>query len=641
MEEDMIFFAMGFKSFDVARDVSRAETWYDWTERGRRMMSRASFSQKTMEWICSILKEASKVKGNVVRRWKRQEHVSNVFCARNFNNKGRYISIINIQGKNRAVIIIPEITFNAGWWDLATKIEKFINGKAFKTPSKNYKMFDKEISYAETIRRSKWSSREIETAIIEEEGNTIIIDGEPDQNQNELLGRSLVGRFPENGTENPTLSEVRRWVSKNWTQTHGINIYEMGHNHFLFEFSSITVAEHILRGRWLWMNQSIRLQWWTPTVGATQSRTKINHSWIRLVGLPLHLWSQNVFKAVGDFCGGWVKTEEETELRNHLKWARILVKNNEKPIPKEVKVAFGGHGFILQIWDETPTRFFVEEEDLEVVGDRRAKVSIQQVIPKGGAAKSTPLTAGGRNNHVGSSKVFEFFKGARALEEHKGKGKGKEIKMLGPDPLAQHAAQLNQKKANSSERISEPLNDEIEANRRFLMEQNREGVQIPLELADEGGIFEFGAILRDDDDMSIIQTEERIDQEIQMLSDMQLDQKAEGEGTIEDILPLNSNELGTDTSAENEISSWVQQNIIRLSKEFGVHFIGCEEVALNLFMAIDNKRQTIEKGVGAIVPITPVGKVPNELKNLEPKSNFVSYGTRSRGGCFIDDLNES
>uniref|UniRef100_A0A0V0HMD5 Putative ovule protein n=1 Tax=Solanum chacoense TaxID=4108 RepID=A0A0V0HMD5_SOLCH len=63
----------------------------------------------------------------------------------------------------------------------------------------------------------------------------------------------------------------------------------MRHNHFLFEFSSITVAEHILKGRWLWMNQSIRLQWWTPTAGATQSRVKINHSWIRLVGLPLHV----------------------------------------------------------------------------------------------------------------------------------------------------------------------------------------------------------------------------------------------------------------------------------------------------------------------------------------------------------------
>ncbi|KAH0685810.1 hypothetical protein KY285_016371 [Solanum tuberosum] len=201
------------------------------------------------------------------------------------------------------------------------------------------------------------------------------------------------------------------------------------------------------------------------------------------------------------------------------------------------------------------------------------------------------------------------------------------------------AAQIK-KKPRDSERLSEPLRDEIEENCRILMEQGREGVLIPFELGDEGNNLEFVADLSDDDDMSIIQTEERTDQEIQTVSDMQLEQKADGEGTIEDILPLNSNEHGTDTSAENEISSWVQENIIRLSIEFGVHFIGCEEVALNLFMAIDSKRQTIKKARGAIVPITPVGKVPKELKNLEPKSNFVSYGTRSRGGCFIDDLNE-
>lgn len=44
------------------------------------------------------------------------------------------------------------------------------------------------------------------------------------------------------------------------------------------------------------------------TDDSIQSRFAINQSWIRLVGLPLHLWSQKVFKAVGDFCGGWVKT---------------------------------------------------------------------------------------------------------------------------------------------------------------------------------------------------------------------------------------------------------------------------------------------------------------------------------------------
>ncbi|KAH0746512.1 hypothetical protein KY285_008169 [Solanum tuberosum] len=122
---------------------------------------------------------------------------------------------------------------------------------------------------------------------------------------------------------------------------------------------------------------------------------------------------------------------------------------------------------------------------------------------------------------------------------------------------------------------------------------------------------------------------------------MLLEHKGDGEGIIEDIIPLNSEEQDIGIAAENEIPSWIQQNIIRLSKEFGVQFIGCEEAALNLFMKIDGKREAIEKMAGAIVPTTLTEKIPRELKNLEPASNFVSYGTRSRGGCFIDVLNES
>lgn len=48
------------------------------------------------------------------------------FCARKNNNFGRFISSVTVQGVNRSVIIIPEITFNAGWRDVAFKIDKFI-----------------------------------------------------------------------------------------------------------------------------------------------------------------------------------------------------------------------------------------------------------------------------------------------------------------------------------------------------------------------------------------------------------------------------------------------------------------------------------------------------------------------------------
>lgn len=45
----------------------------------------------------------------------------------------------------------------------------------------------------------------------------------------------------------------------------------------------------------------------------------INRVCIRLAGLPLQLWIQNVFMEVKNDYGDWIQTEEERELRNHLK----------------------------------------------------------------------------------------------------------------------------------------------------------------------------------------------------------------------------------------------------------------------------------------------------------------------------------
>uniref|UniRef100_M1CTX8 T2-type RNase n=1 Tax=Solanum tuberosum TaxID=4113 RepID=M1CTX8_SOLTU len=343
---------------------------------------------------------------------------------------------------------------------------------------------------------------------------------------------------------------------------------------------------------------------------------------------------ENVFKAVGDFCGGWVKTEEETDLRNHLKWARILVKANGNSIPKEVKIAFEGIEYIIQVWDETPTRFFAGESACDIGGDRRTQSSNQWLLQKGETSKSTPLPAGDRNFHVGSTKDFESINRARDIKQLKGKE-------LGLDPLAQQDCNLNEKQVNISDWTSEPLLDEIQANYRNLVAPDKEGDPVHLFHGDRDENFEFLADIRDDDDMSIIHTEERTTTETQTGNNMLLEHKGDGEGIIEDIIPLNSEEQDIGIAAENEIPSWIQQNIIRLSKEFGVQFIGCEEAALNLFMKIDGKREAIEKMAGAIVPTTPTEKIPRELKNLEPASNFVSYGTRSRGGCFINVLNES
>ena len=34
--------------------------------------------------------------------------------------------------------------------------------------------------------------------------------------------------------------------------------------------------------------------------------------WVEVVGLPLHLWSREVFKSIGESCGGFIVVDEET-----------------------------------------------------------------------------------------------------------------------------------------------------------------------------------------------------------------------------------------------------------------------------------------------------------------------------------------
>lgn len=59
-----------------------------------------------------------------------------------------------------------------------------------------------------------------------------------------------------------------------------------------------------------------------------------------------------VFKEVGDFCGGWIQTEEETKLKNHLKWARLKVKMDERAASKVVKVKLEEIQYEVQVWCE-------------------------------------------------------------------------------------------------------------------------------------------------------------------------------------------------------------------------------------------------------------------------------------------------
>ena len=125
----------------------------------------------------------------------------------------------------------------------------------------------------------------------------------------------------------------------------------------LFEFQHKWEADMVLlRGSSRFKDREFILQRWGPAVGCTWKESHAKEVWVRVVGLPLHLWSREVFKRIGDCCGGFVVVDEETALFSQLQWARILVKDSGMKWPGSMQVEVGNSRWELCLWWEAISR---------------------------------------------------------------------------------------------------------------------------------------------------------------------------------------------------------------------------------------------------------------------------------------------
>ncbi|KAH0748151.1 hypothetical protein KY290_027383 [Solanum tuberosum] len=223
-----------------------------------------------------------------------------------------YISLINIKGRRKAIIIIPELTLDSSWSGIAEKIGRFLSSHKYR------------------------NNRPTEDGT-SKRGDKICINDDANS-YSDVLKKSLVGKSVIRKGEAPILVDIRRWANEIWKQIHGVNIYEMENDYFLFEFSSTITTEQVVEGDYIWKNSLVLFQWWRQTICTLLETNRTSTTWIRIVGSPFQFWSQRIFKDIRYFCGGWIETEEKTQLKNHLQWARIKVEGEDTKIPKEVTI---------------------------------------------------------------------------------------------------------------------------------------------------------------------------------------------------------------------------------------------------------------------------------------------------------------
>ena len=179
------------------------------------------------------------------------------------------------------------------------------------------------------------------------------------------LGRCLVGWWGTRPTQIPGVDSVRRWAIAQWNIENTFAVVNLGRGLWLFEFESKEEVDRVLMfGKRRFGTNLVHLRTWGEDMGCSSQGNSEDKAWVRVVGLPVHLWSRKIMEKIGDACGGFLAIDEDTDKLGELGWARILVKLKKSKPPNTVEVSVGGTRFQMQLWWElSPSRMTVSSPE--------------------------------------------------------------------------------------------------------------------------------------------------------------------------------------------------------------------------------------------------------------------------------------
>ncbi|RVW26042.1 hypothetical protein CK203_108899 [Vitis vinifera] len=304
---------------------------------------------------------------------------------RRLNKAGRFIlcSVRDMEAK-RYSIIFPEGKGQAsGWNSLAVRLRGL-----GVTPTEGLKISNVPEFPVKPkgVLKVQWKEKGVEMKSFAEAVNSSPRRaGESvwlEVGENEVRGRlehlkhCLIGRWGSVSVPPPELDLVRSWTRQSWEVKGKLSIAALGRGIMLFEFDQAQEAERVLaRGKRSLKDNWLILDKWNPEVGCSLKNPNAVETWVRVVGLPLHFWCFEVFKSIGDGCGGFIAVDEGTKSMSELQWARILVKRVDWEVPSSVHIALGTGCFALHLWWESAPWF-------------------SQVVPAGSSSGKGGLRAG-------------------------------------------------------------------------------------------------------------------------------------------------------------------------------------------------------------------------------------------------------
>ena len=74
---------------------------------------------------------------------------------------------------------------------------------------------------------------------------------------------------------------------------------KLNQNLFFLNFELVEEAYRVMEnGSRIFSGEAMHLEWWSPSIGCRGRMEEVHEVWIRVVGLPLHLWTAEILEKV-------------------------------------------------------------------------------------------------------------------------------------------------------------------------------------------------------------------------------------------------------------------------------------------------------------------------------------------------------
>ncbi|KAI8547767.1 hypothetical protein RHMOL_Rhmol07G0221100 [Rhododendron molle] len=337
---------VGSKSLELVDGGEGDHLRYGLVERGSGVRRGIWVSEIEFIWLCLIFEDASSEYGKEFLRsyrgFMRKVKVRRLVLERGF------ILRVEVRVSGRAWhVLVPELCGNGGWVDISKKFWAFC-GRSCSEGRVDGR------SFLEVANIGEWPENTVAVGEKGEKRRGCDVDVRDDSTQKMMrfLERCLVGRMEKGGLALPAAMEVQRWAQKTWKVTAGVQVLELRGCLFLFLLPSFEEAQRVLQGDWIFKGRRLDLEWWSPVGCCVKPGDASSEVWVKILGLPLQFWDFEVFREIGNHCGGFLFVDEETRQRTHLQWARIAVRAPPENVPATVKIATGSWLFKVTLWVE-------------------------------------------------------------------------------------------------------------------------------------------------------------------------------------------------------------------------------------------------------------------------------------------------